>query len=147
MTLAGGFRRQGMTAQEARHASRLMGTPRVVFHGAGAQRVEHSVDGVVLTREIRKMTHGLQFGYLWQPRCAHAQQRFGNVCQTLGLGIVDSLSRRTASLSAQLENGLTLLLCTDRLFQRRGICIDNVHLAHEFAPAALVMARSKAVTY
>ena len=47
-SLPHGYRRQRMARQETRqHRQRVTGT-RVVFHGAGAQRIELGIDGKIL---------------------------------------------------------------------------------------------------
>ena len=49
--LGGGARRQGMQIAEAGQPRHLLVQARIVLHGAGAQRIEPGIDGVILPRQ------------------------------------------------------------------------------------------------
>ena len=55
------FRLIGMRPGQALDARHLLVDARVVFHGAGAERIKAQIDGVVLRREAREMADGFHF--------------------------------------------------------------------------------------
>ena len=60
--LDGGDRLQRMEVGEAGQARQLLVQPRVVLHGARAERIERQVDGVVLLAEPHIVAHRLRLG-------------------------------------------------------------------------------------
>ena len=70
--------RDGDTTGTGQHGQRVAGT-RVVFHGAGTQRVELGVDGKVFLRQARVVAHDLHFRNRRQAGCLFAQQCRGNI--------------------------------------------------------------------
>ncbi len=75
------FRRQRMTDQEAGQRGQPVADPRVVLHGAGAQRIKVGVDGEILLRQPGVVAHRLEFRDFRQRRGPTAAQRFRNVGQ------------------------------------------------------------------
>ncbi len=92
--------RQRVPSQEARqHRERIAG-PRVVFHRAGAERVEVRVDAEVELREPRVMPDRLQLRHLGQRRRLPAPECLGHVG---GLGC-RILRRRAAPRAREFED-------------------------------------------
>ena len=75
--LTGFGRRARMARQELPQHRQAVACPRVVFHGAGAQRVELRVDREVLLRQPGVVAHRVQLGDLRQQRRVAAQQLDG----------------------------------------------------------------------
>ena len=57
---------QGMDVADARQPGHVLVDARVVFHGAGAQRVEDGVDGEVALREMREVADDVQLTHFGQ---------------------------------------------------------------------------------
>ena len=104
-TLADAFRRQRMAGQQTGQRGQPVTDPRVIFHGAGTQRIEVSVDGEILLRQPGVVTYRLEFRDFRQRRGAAAAQGSGQV----GQGIVgrdggdDRLSAGTGLVEDQHE--------------------------------------------
>ena len=62
-TLRERFRLIGMRPRQAFDARYLLIHARIVFHGAGAQRIQAQIDGVVVGREAREMANRFHFAH------------------------------------------------------------------------------------
>src|SRR5688572_32438295 len=58
---SGGLQR--MNIRKARQPRHFLVQARVMFHGAGTQRIESAVDAIVLLRKARVMAHHLRKNY------------------------------------------------------------------------------------
>ena len=70
---------QRMEARETLQGRHVLQEPRVVLHGARAQRVHVRVDAEVALRQLREVAHHLQFRHLRQLGVARAAKRLGNL--------------------------------------------------------------------
>ena len=78
IALTDGFRRQWMAVQKSRQTGCLMSAAGIVFHRAGAERIELSVYREILARKVRVVPHDLQLGHFRKGGWLGAQQRPGN---------------------------------------------------------------------
>ena len=101
IALTGFGRRERMTRQELRQHRQAVAGPRVVLHGARAQRVELRVDGEVLLRQPRVVAHRVQLGDLGQQRQVAAQQVGGKVGRARGRR---SVLATAAAVPGQVED-------------------------------------------
>ncbi len=72
--LSARLRRQGVAGEERGQHGETVARPRVVLHGAGAERIEMGVDGEVPLRQPGVVAHGIEFRHLGQVRRGRAQQ-------------------------------------------------------------------------
>ncbi len=89
VALAVAGRGERVPVEEAGQHGRAVGAARVVFHGAGAERVELLVDGEVLGRQVGVVAHHFQLAHFRQAGFVFTAQAGGNRGQlvlTHGLG-------------------------------------------------------------
>ena len=87
--------------------------PWIVFHRAGAERVEMRVDREILLRQAGVMPHRLQLGYLGQRRPVAAQQVLWNVGQVrFALGRLGSAPAAGSGMFVNQHQAISLSFCT-----------------------------------
>ena len=72
-----GFRRERMDVRKALHRRRFFVDARVIFHGAGTERIEAAVHAVHLLTKLGVVTGNVGFAHLGKPRRDFAPERFG----------------------------------------------------------------------
>src|SRR6185437_14797760 len=108
-----------MEVGEARQSRQLLVEPRIVLHGARAQRIEAGVDGVVLLRQPGEMAYHLRLAEARQadrPTPAQAAQPVGDLGR---LGQVDAAAPGLVALEEQRLLDLEAAIAADRAGDRR----------------------------
>src|SRR6185437_5210151 len=97
----GRHRLQRMQVTDAGQPRDLLVDPRVVLHGARAQRVDAHVDGVVLLAEPRVVLHYLRLAESGQADLARAAQAVQAILHLWRFWQVDAATPRLAQLEDQ----------------------------------------------
>jgi hypothetical protein len=94
------FRLVGMCPRQALNAGYLLIDARIVFHGAGAKRIQAQVDGVVVRGEAREVTDGFHFAHFgkaldFRARVGCAERGCGvDIGNIQGRQLIATLARR-----------------------------------------------------
>jgi hypothetical protein len=118
--LHGRDRLHGMQIADAGEPRHLLVEARVVLHGAGAERIDAHVDGVVLLRELGVVAHHLRLAEARQADLALALQGAEAVLVLRDRGQVDAAAALHALLEDQRLFDLQALVAGDRADARSG---------------------------
>src|SRR6185503_13643524 len=140
--LNGRDRLQGMQVANAGQPRDLLVDPRIVLHGARAQRVDAHVDGIVLLAEPRVVLHHLRLAEARQADLATAAQAVEAILHLRRLRQVDAAAPRLAHLEDQRLLDLQRLVAGEGRGRRRsprddaaGAALAAVHHSTSFRPA------------
>ncbi len=99
--LHGGDRLQRMEVGEARQARQFFVQPRIVLHGAGAEREQAGVDRIILLRQAGEVADHLGLRQAGQAEVAGAREPAEPVGGLRHVGQIDARARRLALLEQQ----------------------------------------------